>query len=568
MSNLIQELPSLVSSVDTNALNSYKFSFDPITASIMQNNFSTIDRLTIAYDEPKYFKEFGEGLSNPTTISTLLLKLRADKSRNENAIIADYLEKVARTFSLDTSSIDIVKLVWTANIVNSLGDKNPKMEEYLSDLFLSLQFSSAYKDSRITEARAHILEIFENDINPDLAKSYFNVDVEKAQSYLGVAFTTNPEVQDCKKWYDYKTFEEIKDIENVEISNVSDLVEKLKTSSVANYSSAYNFIKTNYLNSTDPTSARYCGDELEKEYKATLILITITKQLGYGEMDKNNQIGFNLLARIENLPKLMAQKNPLLNASNILIGFKNQANIIADEIVHGINAETDDEKEEQAQDGTLDAAAYTKKQLDVFAKVVDKHRLELVGTLSTLVKYRERKANFAKGEENLMSLAKQLGVTLITAEEEPVAKIRYIRNADLLIDIVNKRFDELGRAKEVFKKIRKKMGTSLDIANISFDKAFLGKTAAIASPYIEGLIKSFYKLVDADPKLKSNVKYRRRTPTFTMASMDERVKADNTISAELATVFMSVKLTPSQAAKYEEDKILEEAFEDDIETQI
>ena len=118
--------------------------------------------------------------------------------------------------------------------------------------------------------------------------------------------------------------------------------------------------------------------------------------------------------------------------------------------------------------------AYTKKQLDVFGKVVDKHRLELVGTLSNLVKYSARKANFAKGEENLIPIAKTLGVTLISAEEEPIAKNRYTKNTDLLINAVNKRFDELGRAKEIFKKVRRKMGAKLDIADISFDKTFLG----------------------------------------------------------------------------------------------
>ena len=568
MATLLQNLPSLISSVDSHALDSYKFSFDSVTQGIMQNNFSSIDRMAISYDNPKYFKDFGEQLTNPTSISLLIQKLRQGK-KEENTLVANYLERVAKTFSLDMASSDIVKLVWASNIVNNLGDKDPRMEELLSDLFLSLQFSSAYKDARITEARAHILEMFDNDMNEDLAESYFDINPQQAQNYLGVAYTTNSNAKDYTKWYDYKTFKEINSFDSVEIKNTEDLKKALASATVSGYKAACDYIKTNFLNSTDPKSARYCENDLVKEYKATIILTILTEQLKFGALDVNNAIGFNLLARIENLPILMAEKNPLIAVSNLIGEFKDQASGIATAILHekeseqeNTDTETTSTEEVPAEvDKSLNQEEYTKQQLSVFSKIVDKNRLELVDTLSRLVKCRERKSNFAKGEKALLSTAKKLGVTLVSEQEQPTAKTRYLQNVDLLIEAVNKRFDELGRAKEVFKKVRKKMGADLNIDDIEFNKAFLGKTSAIVSPYIEKLIKSFYKTIETDPLLKTNVKYRRKTPTLTIATMDERVKQDENASEEISTIFDSVKLTPSQTAKYQADKLLDEQFQ-------
>ena len=129
---------------------------------------------------------------------------------------------------------------------------------------------------------------------------------------------------------------------------------------------------------------------------------------------------------------------------------------------------------------------------------------------------------------------------------------------------INNRYDEITRAKKFFTQIRKKMGTNLDIEDVAFDKEFLGKKGNLVSPYIESLIKSFYKLLKADPKLKTDKRYRAATGPFRVATLNNRVKADENAAPELSSIFSPVKLSPAKKAEYEAEQELEDLWEQEF----
>lgn len=566
MSSILQNLPNIVMSMDGGALSPFNLHFSDPTIGFMKKNISTIDRMAVGFDYSSKFDDFAESLSHPTSIGSFI-----NKVREEDVFVADYLEKVVKTFSIDKSLTTIVDLVWAANLTNTLGEQDTRMEMLLSDLLFSLQHSTAYKNVNPMEVRGRILEMFENDIDEDLAESYFDVDAEQAQRYLGVAYTDNDNTKDITKWYDYRSFKEITSFDAFEINNEEDLKLALSTSSVSAYRAASIYIKKTYLSSTDPNHPGYCADELEREYKATLILSSLAHEYGFGDFDENNSVGFNLLARLKNIPELMQEKNPLISVSDVIHEMKQEASlltkteILKEEPVEKKPEENTEDEQAEEQTPVLTSEEYTKKQLSTFNKFIDKKRLEIVSTLDFLVKTRGTKSNFKKIEARLATIAADYGVELLTAEDEKNTKDRIDANIDLLIPAVNKRFDELGRAKEIFKIVRRKMGTNLDLDGIAFDKELLGKNVNVVSPYQEGLIRSFYKAIQADPTLKSDAVYRRRTQTFTMANIDERVKADDSTAPELSSVFRAFKLTPTKEAQYEEDKKIPVLIEDEDE---
>lgn len=587
--DILSKIPAMLDSTNGTVMSPFRTKIDKATKGFMQLNCSTIDRMAVGFDYSSMFDDFANSLKNPTSVGDFIRLVR-----KENVLVADYLERVVKSFNIDRSETNIVELVWAANIANTLGDKDERMENYLSDLLFSLRMSPAYKNVSPMELRGNICHMFEAEINEDRAEDLLEVDAEQAQTYLGVAFTENPQTRDYKTWFDYQTFEPIKLGALPTISSLADLKEALASGKVESYAAAYDYIKDNFLNSTDPKHPGYCENELVKDYKATVIIATMVNKMGLEVLDEGNTVGFNLLTKIKNIPLALEQEHPLLAVSSEINQMEKEAKMVAfREVIEtdkeeptldqqqkvdlteelkelqgdmtGIVPEENDINldEEIGQDAekVLDSQDYIKKQLSTYHKITDKKLLDLTKTLETLVKFRGRKSSFPKAEEKLTEIAEEFGVELITPAQEKVAKTRFYANVDAVIDAVNERFDELTRSKVIFTKLRKKMGTNLDVEDLDFNKELLGTLKNVVTPYTEKIIKDFYRLIKADPKLKTTAKYRHKTPTMMMATMSDRIKADPTASPEIASLFGALKLTPSQASKYAEDKILDEEFD-------
>lgn len=583
--DILSKIPAMLDSTNGAVMSPFRYKVDKATKGFMQLNCSTIDRMAVGFDYSSQYDDFANSLKNPTTVDKFI-----ELVRKQNVLVADYLEKVVRSFNVDRSETNIVELVWAANITNSLGDKDERMEQNLSDLLFSLRMSPAYKNVSPMQLRGNICHMFEAEINEERAEDLLEVDAEQAQTYLGVAFMENPRAKDLTKWYDYRTFEPLQLGSINEITSLTELKEALASGDVESYVAAYDYIKANFLNQTDPKHPGFCENELVKDYKATVIIATMVQKMGLNVLDENNTLGFNLLTRIKNIPIALEQESPMLAVSSEINQMEKEAKAVAFKEVLNTHKETPtlDEKDEvdltkeleelqgdltgvvkekndidieEELNDTLDSQEYIKKQLATYHKLTDKKLLGLTKDLEILVKFRGRKSSFAKAEEKLAQMAEEFNIELITPEQEKNTKTRFYANVDALIDAVNERFDELTRSKVIFTKIRKKMGTNLDIEDLVFDKALLGSLANVVTPYVEKVIKDFYRLIKADPKLKTNARYRQKTPTMMMATMHERVKADPNTTPEIASLFGTFKLTPSQAVKYSEDKILDEEFE-------
>jgi len=174
-----------------------------------------------------------------------------------------------------------------------------------------------------------------------------------------------------------------------------------------------------------------------------------------------------------------------------------------------------------------------------------------------LSKILTKKSKIAKAEGYLEMLAEEYKVELTTIDEQQNTTLRLLDNVTLLFDAVHDRYDEISRCKDVFKKLRAKMGTNLDIAEENFDSATIGDTSHIAKTYQERVIKDFYLLVKADPKLTLTTKFRNRNDIFRMAELKERAMLTAGLSNEFYSLLQGIELTTSQKGKYEQDKIKE-----------
>lgn len=594
--DILSKIPAMLDSTNGAVMSPFRTKIDKATKGFMQLNCSTIDKMTVGFDYSSMFDAFANSLKNPTSVGDFIRLVR-----KENVLVADYLERVVKSFNVDRSETNIVELVWAANIANSLGDKDERMENYLSDLLFSLRMSPAYKNVSPMELRGNICHMFEAEINEDRAEDLLAVDAEQAQTYLGVAFTENQKTKDFNAWFDYKTFEQIKLGSIPTISNLAELKDALASGKVESYAAAYDYIKENFLNEVDPKHPGYCENELVKDYKATVIIATMVNKMGLTILDEGNTVGFNLLTKIKNIPLALEQESPLLAVSSEINQMEKEAKMIAFKEVLETDKEvptldekqkvdlTEDLKELQGDmtgvvhqgnninlDEEIGANAakilnnqdYIKKQLATYKKITDKKCSNLVTeTLEALVKLRGRKSSFPKAEEKLAEIAKEFNVKLITADQEKNTKTRFYANVDATIKAVNFRFDELKRSQTIFSKLRKKMGTNLDIEDLDFNQEFIGNLDFIATdgkfvtPYMEKIIKDFYRLIKADPKLKTSTRYRYKTPTIMLATMKDRLKTDPEASAKLSALFGPLKLTSAQSIQYEEDKILDEEFE-------
>ena len=587
--DILSKIPAMLDSTNGAVMSPFRTKIDKATKGFMQLNCSTIDRMAVGFDYSSLYDDFANSLKNPTSVGDFIKLVR-----KQNVLVADYLERVVKSFNVDRSETNIVELVWAANIANALGDKDERMENNLSDLLFSLRMSPAYKNVSPIELRGNICHMFEAEINESRADDLLDVDAQQAQTYLGVAFTENPQTKDFNKWFDYQTFKPIELGSLPTISSLTELKTALASGKVESYAAAYDYIKDNFLNATDPKHPGYCENDLVKDYKATVIIASMVNKMGINVLDEGNTVGFNLLTKIKNIPLALEQENPLLAVSSEINQMEKEAKIVAfhevietdkeeptldekqkvdlteelkdlQEDMTGIAPEKNDVELDQEigenAEKILNSQEYIKKQLATYHKITDKKLLDLTKTLETLVKFRERKSSFPKAEEKLAEIAEEFSVELITPAEEKVTKTRFYANVDAVIDAVNERFDELTRSKVIFTKLRKKMGTNLDVEDLDFNKELLGTLKNVVTPYTEKIIKDFYRLIKADPKLKTTAKYRHKTPTMMMATMSDRIKADPDTTPEIASLFSSLKLTPSQIAKYEEDKILDEEFD-------
>jgi len=148
--------------------------FEYPTKAIMQKNFKTLKHMGIAYHYSPTFNKITSSITEDISIKDFIEKIIETDLQT-----AAFLERVALALHLDFSSTDIPKLVWSANILNSLTNNIRELNENLQDLFFSLSQSPAYNNVSPSKMREEILSYFNS-----LEEEMIDVSLEDVKDYL------------------------------------------------------------------------------------------------------------------------------------------------------------------------------------------------------------------------------------------------------------------------------------------------------------------------------------------------------------------------------------------------
>ncbi|MBQ8793015.1 MAG: hypothetical protein IJZ62_05390 [Clostridia bacterium] len=556
MAKLLNKIPQLIKSKDSSSLDEYNFAITYPTKAVMQRNFSSLKELALAYKYDDTFNDVLSSITKPMTIEEFIEEI----SKRDNEV-GYFLKDSALRINIAPESQDVAHLVWASCII---ADITGEASEDVNNLFFSLSKSFIYKNISPIKMREEINDYFSN------LTETFDLNASAIKNYLSAAFTSNKMAQ--SRWIDYSTFKEIEINKNLQLGGLQAVVNALENGTFDDYNAVYEYIKNEYLWNQPKASEGYCDNEYERDYKASIALSCLADALDIQEKDDYNSLGFNLLSRINSLPEALTEVHPLSQTTSIINRYDQEAEKLVESLLKGVLVFTTDNKTSltniaQAQREAVpeicenenfdDLNSYTKKQLSTFTKIADKKLQSLRETMHRLTKILTKKSKLAKSEEELELLAQEYKVELTTIDEQQNTTLRLLDNVTLLFDAVHDRYDEISRSKEVFKKLRDKMGTNLDITEESFDNTTIGDTSYIAKSYQEKIIKDFYKLVKTDPKLNLATKFRIKNDTFRMAELKERALLSSGFSDEFYSLLQAIKLTPSQREKYEEDKKLE-----------
>ena len=543
MESLIQLIPNLITRVDSNDIEGYSYNTDSITDAIMANNFNKLSQMAFGFDYNSRFDKMSEKITSQISINDFISKIKSETTIEGAVLVGNYLEKVAKTVSLDSSSSSIVELIWIANITNQFGPNDNKMEEYLSDLLFSLSRSPIYKNTSPVQVRGKVLDILKDDL-----------DKERAHNYLGMSYMKNNDVKDHTKWFDYNKFEEVKDIDKVDIQNNDDLINAIKTHSAGAYKSAIEYVKATYLNETEETQAGYCENDLVREYKASIIVATLAKEYNDKDFDKDNSIGFNLCARVQTIPAQLAETTSFFSMSNAITKYKEDAAKIVNQIL-GKQFAAEIPVEEQKSFRTVSTSSYIKKQLSTLNIFIDAKLKYYAQTLAQVKKYKARKSNFRTVEEYFSGLAKEFNIPLVNENDEGMEKAidRVKTNADLLIAVIQEQITRATRLSKVFGDLKLNKVSKLNTDDLTFDKSIFGDMYILCEndDYYEKIITNFYHLVREDSALKGGYeKLRLKSPKFISADIKKRAKNNPSVNNELSSLLGGLTFKNSEQVKY------------------
>ena len=566
MTKLLNDISQIIYSNNHESTKEYNFEYGDVTEAIMERNFKTLESLPIAYTYNEKYDEFAASIKKPISIEDLLFYL----SEKDDSLFV-FLNDCFDLLKFNSKSKQIPEFLFAACMINDITKLNT---ENINDLFLSLAHSPAYQNTELGKLRENITPLTK-ELNKDAALFEDSlINKKQIKNYLNIAFISNISAKNPSNWINYRDYSKINTSSIQKTSSLKDALMLLeKEVSTENAISVYNFLKENYLSSANKNSAGYCNSELERDYKASIMLASLIDNLGLEEKSEYQSIGYNLLARIKNIPAIIEEKYLLTQATSTINKFDKDAESLVREMLKGTLSFIDTDKtiisniketitspitEKQITEQKYDdKETYTKKQLDSFEKIVENKLNQLAKTISILTKNINRKSNFEKYENSLDLLSEEFGVELTTIDEQPKASTRSHANTILLIDAINDRYDQLGRTISIFEKIRNKLKLETNIGDIEFDKKLLGHLTHICGNYQEQVIRDFYRLVDTDPLLHTNNKFRSKPAAITIAQLKERAWLTDNISKEFKEIIQASTLSSSQQEKYNQNKIYE-----------
>ena len=513
---------------------------DYLSQFIMRHNKSYVSTLSVM--RRGRFREhmLGETINDNSTVDELITAI--EETNPVGRGFAELLENLKTR--VDCEGKSATSLVWAASILNTLEDRNVSAD-ILTAAFYSIANTRLGGEKKSVSA---LIEELRDLVSTDKKLA------EATETSLSYSFVKNAEVQESDSWYDFNTFEEIELSEGVEIHSTNQLYAALKD--LKNYSTVIDYVKKTYLSEDDPRKDGYCKNEDEKHYKALIIVSALASDRYQfdEEFDTNNTIGFNITADILELRDKIDHEHILDGISNKLNSLESAAGRIVAAILGREVEVLPDKRTVILPKGMVKVGSYEdyiKNNLNSFEKLIQpnmSYTLDLLNSIDRMQQKYQDKAyrGSEKVEETLAFIAGELDVDLIAKDSELAPKERLMQNLDMLYTAANDRYSELDRMMSIYKQVRSKQKTNLDIEDVEFNKSLLGKHGVIATAGHEGAIKEYYRILSADPILKvakGKKQLRIKSPKMVLADIQQQVAESPDVYPQLARLFSHFKLS-------------------------
>ncbi len=540
MEKLIHILPNLITNEDSTWLQKAIKNPDYLSQFIMRHNKSYVSTLSVM--RRGRFREhmLGETINDNSTVDELITAI--EETNPVGRGFAELLEDLKTRVNCEGKSA--TSLVWAASILNTLEDRNVSAD-ILTAAFYSIANTKLGGEKKSVSA---LIEELRDLVSTDKKLA------EATETSLSYSFVKNAEVQESDSWYDFNTFEEIEPSEGVEIHSTNQLYAALKD--LKNYSTVIDYVKKTYLSEDDPRKDGYCKNEDEKHYKALIIVSALASDRYQfdEEFDTNNTIGFNITADILELRDKIDHEHILDGISNKLNSLESAAGRIVAAILGREVEVLPDKRTVILPKGMVKVGSYEdyiKNNLNSFEKLIQpnmSYTLDLLNSIDRMQQKYQDKAyrGSEKVEETLAFIAGELDVDLIAKDSELAPKERLMQNLDMLYTAANDRYSELDRMMSIYKQVRSKQKTNLDIEDVEFNKSLLGKHGVIATAGHEGAIKEYYRILSADPILKvakGKKQLRIKSPKMVLADIQQQVAESPDVYPQLARLFSHFKLS-------------------------
>ncbi len=540
MEKLIHILPNLITNEDSTWLQKAIKNPDYLSQFIMRHNKSYVSTLSVM--RRGRFREhmLGETINDNSTVDELITAI--EETNPVGRGFAELLENLKTR--VDCEGKSATSLVWAASILNTLEDRNVSAD-ILTAAFYSIANTRLGGEKKSVSA---LIEELRDLVSTDKKLA------EATETSLSYSFVKNAEVQESDSWYDFNTFEEIELSEGVEIHSTNQLYAALKD--LKNYSTVIDYVKKTYLSEDDPRKDGYCKNEDEKHYKALIIVSALASDRYQfdEEFDTNNTIGFNITADILELRDKIDHEHILDGISNKLNSLESAAGRIVAAILGREVEVLPDKRTVILPKGMVKVGSYEdyiKNNLNSFEKLIQpnmSYTLDLLNSIDRMQQKYQDKAyrGSEKVEETLAFIAGELDVDLIAKDSELAPKERLMQNLDMLYTAANDRYSELDRMMSIYKQVRSKQKTNLDIEDVEFNKSLLGKHGVIATAGHEGAIKEYYRILSADPILKvakGKKQLRIKSPKMVLADIQQQVAESPDVYPQLARLFSHFKLS-------------------------
>ncbi len=540
MEKLIHILPNLITNEDSTWLQKAIINPDYLSQFIMRHNKSYVSTLSVM--RRGRFREhmLGETINDNSTVDELITAI--EETNPVGRGFAELLEDLKTRVNCEGKSA--TSLVWAASILNTLEDRNVSAD-ILTAAFYSIANTKLGGEKKSVSA---LIEELRDLVSTDKKLA------EATETSLSYSFVKNAEVQESDSWYDFNTFEEIEPSEGVEIHSTNQLYAALKD--LKNYSTVIDYVKKTYLSEDDPRKDGYCKNEDEKHYKALIIVSALASDRYQfdEEFDTNNTIGFNITADILELRDKIDHEHILDGISNKLNSLESAAGRIVAAILGREVEVLPDKRTVILPKGMVKVGSYEdyiKNNLNSFEKLIQpnmSYTLDLLNSIDRMQQKYQDKAyrGSEKVEETLAFIAGELDVDLIAKDSELAPKERLMQNLDMLYTAANDRYSELDRMMSIYKQVRSKQKTNLDIEDVEFNKSLLGKHGVIATAGHEGAIKEYYRILSADPILKvakGKKQLRIKSPKMVLADIQQQVAESPDVYPQLARLFSHFKLS-------------------------